>query len=710
MAIATLCAPVNTPSSEPRADIVGEFTTLGVLREGGSGTVYDARWGHRQVALKVMRAELPISERDRFLVEARLLMEITHPGVVKVLAAGTLPDGRPYLAMELLRGEALAARLARAAIPLADAVGLFAQLADAVAAMHARGLLHRDLKPENVMLVSDGVREHAVLLDFGIARAMDAGEVAPTQTGIVRGTPAYMAPERFFGQPATVATDVYELAVTLFAMIAGQLPWADCIDPEVRLNPARLADLADVPPALDAELARALSTRAANRPPTALALRDAVLAATGAAGAIARHTADVAPLPLARTVAAAAAVGAPSRPSPGGMPAWTGGGARAVTTGNAAGERPATRTTATRRRRWPWAVAVTLVAGAAIATPLALRGGDRRATSTRDDRSKDDPWATPTPVPPPPGPAPEVVPLEPAERDAVRQELAGVVGHHADDLRSVMGMAMAELRGDPVLGPAVTAGARSLVMSSMAAMLIGRCDFDLAGRARWLSLGIDAGGDFDLIARGDWTRDDIEQCLMTGRQGAPRRIAGPAGHADLGDAPITLVPRGDDADGDQQAIGWLDDHTFISTTRDDADADWIAARLIGAPPARPSAVTAAVAALDRRATLWLASDRAGFDDVIEASELRGAELTARIALATDGARFAFVLTYVDVAAATTAHTYVDRQLAALGSGGMLAVVLPGLVVERKAAAVRVAGTVPATMLPSLRDQVIKAMP
>ena len=181
---------MTTPASLQSVDVFGEFTSVGVLGEGGSGTVYDARWGHRQVALKVMRAELPASERDRFLAEARLLMEITHPGVVKVLAAGTLPDGRPYLAMELLRGEALATRLGRGPIPLADALALFVQLADAVAAMHARGLLHRDLKPENVMLVSDGTREHAVLLDFGIARAMDRGEVAPTQTGIVRGTPA----------------------------------------------------------------------------------------------------------------------------------------------------------------------------------------------------------------------------------------------------------------------------------------------------------------------------------------------------------------------------------------------------------------------------------------------------------------------------------------------------------------------------------------
>src|SRR5689334_3049501 len=161
---------------------------------------------------------------------------MTHPGVVKVLAAGSLPDGRPYLAMEKLPGESLARRLGRGPIPLSHAITLFVQLCDAVAAMHARDLIHRDLKPENVMLVAGPTGEHAVLLDFGIAKLASDGVAVPTQSGLVRGTPAYMAPERFFGHPASVATDVYELAVTLFAMIGGRLPWADNADPEVRLN------------------------------------------------------------------------------------------------------------------------------------------------------------------------------------------------------------------------------------------------------------------------------------------------------------------------------------------------------------------------------------------------------------------------------------------------------------------------------------------
>ncbi len=713
-AVATLTSLVNSPTQAPRAENFGEFTALGVLGEGGSGTVYNARWGHRQVALKVMRAELPASERDRFLTEARLLMEITHPGVVKVLATGTLPDGRPYLAMELLRGESLAERLMDAAIPLPDALGLFVQLADAVAAMHARGLLHRDLKPENVMLVSDGEREHAVLLDFGIARAMERGEVAPTQTGIVRGTPAYMAPERFFGQPATVATDVYELAVTLFAMIAGCLPWADCIDPEVRLNPARLADCAQVPPALDAELARALSTRAGNRPPTVDALRDAVLIATGAQVPGPRQTADVAELALAHTVALNATPAPPRQvtaprpspglaphPSPSGMPAWTGGGRAQVTTGNAAGERPATGTTPARRRRWPWGVALGLAVGAAVAIPLALRGTDRAAHRLRP--APDDPWATPTT--PPPGPARPVTPLEPGERTQIRRELADAARHAADDLQSVAGVAFAEVRADATLGSVVTAGTHSLVFSSISAMLVGHCDLDLAGRARWLVLGVGADGDFDLIAKGAWTREDIERCLMSGRKGESRRVA--AGGTD--DA-ITLVPL-DGPDGHRwQPIGWLDDETFITTTRTGADADFIAARLAAAPLAHPSALTRAVDHLDRQATVWVATNRAGFDGAIENPALRGAELTARMALTDDNADFAVALTYADLTRATAAHDFVDRQLAALAGGGMLSIALPGLAVTRTGPVVHVVGEIPPALLGSLRDQLLKSMP
>ncbi|MCB9563442.1 MAG: serine/threonine protein kinase [Kofleriaceae bacterium] len=264
---------------------LGDFAIVGTLGEGGSGVVLDARWGHREVALKVLHPALVATpkEREQFLAEARLLSELQHPGVVKVLGVGETPDGRPYLAMEKLHGETLAARLARGPLTLAIALELFDQLADAVAALHARGLIHRDLKPENIVLVAgaDG-RQHAVLLDFGIAKDLAAPASTTTQDGGVRGTPAYMAPERFFGQAASIATDVYELAVTLFAMLAGRLPWDDCADPEVRLNPISLATVAPgLPAALDVEVRRALSTRAQNRPAGARELRDAVLVAAG---------------------------------------------------------------------------------------------------------------------------------------------------------------------------------------------------------------------------------------------------------------------------------------------------------------------------------------------------------------------------------------------------------------------------------------------
>src|SRR5690606_10088835 len=153
---------------------------------------------------------------------------------------------------------------------------MFSELASAVHALHEQGLVHRDLKPENVFVVDD---RHAVLLDFGIAKDLDAPASTTTQEGNVRGTPAYMAPERFFGQPAGIATDVYELALVLYTMLAGRLPWNDVADPEARLAPRSLCELAPVPEALDVEIRRALSTRAQNRPPSAMSLLEAVRAA-----------------------------------------------------------------------------------------------------------------------------------------------------------------------------------------------------------------------------------------------------------------------------------------------------------------------------------------------------------------------------------------------------------------------------------------------
>jgi serine/threonine-protein kinase len=235
------------------------------LGRGGAGVVYAARWGGREVALKVAHEGSDPREQERFLEEAQLLARVSHPAVIEVLESGTLVDGRPYLVMPLVQGETLAARLARGRLAPAPALRLFAQLVDAAAHLHDLGIVHRDIKPENVMILE--AEERLVLLDFGIARDAESAPSTTTRMNLVRGTPACMAPERFFGTRASAATDVYELGVTLYAMLTGTLPWGDPMDAEARLHPRDPADLGiTLPAGLSGLLLQALSTRQERRP------------------------------------------------------------------------------------------------------------------------------------------------------------------------------------------------------------------------------------------------------------------------------------------------------------------------------------------------------------------------------------------------------------------------------------------------------------
>ncbi len=282
------------------------YEIVGLLGEGGSGTVYAARGDGHEVALKVLRTDQAPTgkERRRWMDEARHMARIEHPGVVRVYGAGELPDGRPYLAMERLAGTNLATRLARGPLPLTTALRLFDQLAAAAQAIHESGLIHRDLKPENIML-QDG-EERVVILDFGIAREAEGPPSTTTQAGYRRGTPAVMAPERFFGERATVRTDIYELAVVLYVMITGGLPWREILDARSRLNPTppSAAGVA-LPPALEAALMCALSSDPDQRPQTVAALAASIRQAGWEGDTLPAHTPppqpDVVPRPPTTT-------------------------------------------------------------------------------------------------------------------------------------------------------------------------------------------------------------------------------------------------------------------------------------------------------------------------------------------------------------------------------------------------------------------------
>ena len=208
--------------------LAGRYRLTRVLGRGGMGTVWEAHDEvlGRDVAVKevVPPPELPLQERrivrERSLREARAAARISHPSAVTVYDV-VEDEGRPWIVMERLHARSLADVL-RVDGPLAvpDAVRLGLSLLDALGAAHAARVLHRDVKPANVMLTEDG---GAVLTDFGIATV--DGDPTLTATGLVVGSPAYMAPERARGEAPTTASDLWSLGATLYAAVAGRSPF-----------------------------------------------------------------------------------------------------------------------------------------------------------------------------------------------------------------------------------------------------------------------------------------------------------------------------------------------------------------------------------------------------------------------------------------------------------------------------------------------------
>ena len=281
---------VATPSSPfEGGDRLGPWRIVGPIGRGGMGEVYEAERADggfaQRVAIKLLRPEAS-EQLERFHAERQILARLEHPGIASLHDGGLAPDGRPWMAMELVFGRTLTAYCAETHATLDQRLQLVMQVCDAVAYAHHHLVVHRDLKPANILVTDEG---QVKLLDFGIAKLLDGAGSAQTLTRSAPLTPLYAAPEQLTGGPITTATDVYALGILMFELLTGGPPWADTGTPVAQLmravhaQPAPLASLArhagaPVAPRLlqgdlDAIVAKALRAEPAHRYATVDALR-----------------------------------------------------------------------------------------------------------------------------------------------------------------------------------------------------------------------------------------------------------------------------------------------------------------------------------------------------------------------------------------------------------------------------------------------------
>jgi serine/threonine-protein kinase len=294
----------------------GPYRIVAPLGRGGMAAVYRAHDPalDRDVALKVLPAEFlhDPAFAERFRHEARVAARLEHPHIVPIHGYG-IEGGRPWMAMRLLGGGSLADRVRRGALPPAEAAAVLRDVAGALDYAHARGVVHRDVKPANVLLDEAG---RAYLADFGIARMLEGSPIV-TATGLIQGSPSYMAPEQAMGTKVDRLADVYALGVMSFECLTGRVPYTGTTPVAILMKhvqePVPQPPASELAPPLAAVVRRALAKAPADRWPSAGAFADALAAA--AAGAPRPTTAETLPTLVAEPTPVPARP--PARPAAG---------------------------------------------------------------------------------------------------------------------------------------------------------------------------------------------------------------------------------------------------------------------------------------------------------------------------------------------------------------------------------------------------------
>jgi len=272
---------------------LGNFELVDLLGKGAMGRVYRAR--HvllgREVAIKVLNAEFVARPDvvDRFFREARVVNDIDHEHIVEVTDFVEAP-GIAYLVMELLDGASLRETLkprGRKYPPIARLLGILIQVCEALEAAHEKGVVHRDLKPDNIFVVKRDGDDFVKVLDFGVAKLRDSGDHHETTSGMILGTPHYMAPEQALGKTVDRLADVWAAGVVLYEVLAGAVPFTapSFVELVMRIReqppkplPPKTPRGERIPPALAAVVMRCLEKKPADRYRSMAALAEALRA------------------------------------------------------------------------------------------------------------------------------------------------------------------------------------------------------------------------------------------------------------------------------------------------------------------------------------------------------------------------------------------------------------------------------------------------